>query len=367
MTAFRWVFWVSAALIAYCAVVYPLLLLLLARLFPRPVRKGPATPDVAVVIPAHNEEKVIARKIENTLALDYPPGRLRVVVVSDGSTDATAEIAGGYASRGVSVIRFPEQRGKVPALLDAVPRIRCEVLVLSDASGMLRPDALREAVANFADPAVGCVCGTYASPGLAAGGRRGELLYWDYEFAIKRAQSRAGTLLGATGAMYAVRRELFVPPPPGTINDDFVIPALVVLAGHRAVLEERAVVDDYDPRHGNFASRVRVSAGNWQQLVILRGLLSPSRPAVAWQFLSHKVLRMAMPLLILAAAASALALSPRAAAAALLLFGCAALPWRGPRPLRTASSAARKFAAGNAAALYGMLVFLLMPGRLRWN
>ena len=366
MTFSAWVFTISAALIAYGYLIYPLLALLLARLFPRPVRKGEITPSATVLITALNEERVIGEKIENTLALDYPRDRVEILVISDGSTDRTAEISRRYAPRGVTLIEFAERRGKLKALLDAVPRARGELLVFSDASGMLRPDALRAMAANFADPAVGGVCGYYRSPGLEREGRAGELLYWDYEFAIKRAQSRWATLMGATGAMYALRRELFVRPPPDTINDDFVIPALMVSRGHRMVLEEGAVVDDHDPRMGNFRSRVRVTAGNWQQLIYCRGLLSPRMPRVCWQFLSHKAVRLVMPLLLLALGASMLALAPGWGLAALAAAALCALPWK-TGPGKKISSSARKFFSGNAAALYGTAVYFTRRGRPTWN
>lgn len=366
MTAAWWTFWISAGLVAYCYAVYPLLALLLARLFPRPVRRGDALPSASVLIPALNEERVIAAKIENTLALDYPPEKIEVLVISDGSTDRTAEIARRYAGRGVGVIEFAERRGKLRALLEVVPRARGEILVFSDASGMLRPGSLRAMASDFSDPSIGGVCGYYRSPGLQREGRLGELIYWEYEFAIKRAQSRWATLLGATGAMYALRRELFVPPPPGTINDDFVIPALMVARGGRMVLEEGAVVDDLDPRMGDFKSRVRVAAGNWQQLFICRGLLSPRRPGVAWQFLSHKVIRLVMPFILIALALSLAALAPAVGLAGLAAAALCAAPWKGAAG-RKVSSAARKFIAGNAAALWGAALCFTRRGRPSWK
>lgn len=366
MTVWHYILIVSAGLIGYCYFVFPGLLFVFARLFPHPVRRGACAPRVTLLIPAYNEEGVIREKLENSLALDYPRERLEIVVVSDGSRDGTAAIVGEYRGRGVALVEFPERRGKVPALLDAIPSTTGEVLLFSDASGMLRPDSLREMVANFADPRVGCVCGFYKSPGLVSGKRHGELIYWDYEFAIKRAESLWGTLLGATGAMYAVRKELFEPPRPDIINDDFVIPALVVLKGYRMVLEERAIVDDYDAHFGNFGSRVRVAAGNWQQLFYLKGLLSPARPVVCWEFASHKLLRMLVPLLLCAAGVSLLVLRPALAAVLIACALLAVLPWRGGVGAKI-SGAARKFIAGNAAGLYGMVLYLFCRGRLKWN
>lgn len=366
MTFLHWVLMISAGLIIYCYFIYPCVVFLLARLFPRPVRKGDETPMVTVLIPAHNEAMIIRRKIENTLALDYPPGRMEALLISDGSDDGTEKIAASRAGPGVTVIAFPERRGKLKALLAALPRARGDIFVFSDASGMLRPDALREMVSNFADPRVGCVCGYYRSPALARRGEEGELVYWDYEFAIKRAESRFSTLLGATGAMYAVRRAAFTPPDPDTINDDFVIPALVTLNGFRTVLEERAVVDDCDPRMGDFKRRVRVAAGNWQQAFSLPGLLSLRKPLVCWQFVSHKLLRMASPLLMIVALASMVAVSPRLAAALAALMALAIVPWR-RGGLSAVRAAGRKFIEANAAGLCGMALFFIRPGALKWN
>jgi cellulose synthase/poly-beta-1,6-N-acetylglucosamine synthase-like glycosyltransferase len=321
---------------------------------------------VTVLIPAHNEAKIIGRKIENTLALDYPADRMEALLISDGSSDGTDKIAASYAGAGITAIAFPERRGKLKALLEALPRASGDVLVFSDASGMLRPDALREMVSNFADPRVGCVCGYYRSPALAKRGEEGELAYWDYEFAIKRAESRFSTLLGATGAMYAVRRKAFIPPDPDTINDDFVIPALVTLNGLRTVLEERSIVDDCDPRMGDFKRRVRVAAGNWQQTFSLRRLLSPLRPLVCWQFVSHKLLRMVSPLLMIAALASMTAVLPRLAAALATIMALAAIPW-GRGESRAVHAAVKKFIEANAAGLCGMGLFFVRPKALKWD
>lgn len=366
MTLLHWILYISMALLAYCYLFYPLIVLTLARLLPKPVKKGDDTPMVTVLIPAHNEAKIIRRKIENTLALNYPAGRMETLLISDGSSDGTEKIAASCAGPGVTVIAHPERQGKLKALLSALPQAKGDVFVFSDASGMLRTDALREMISNFSDPAVGCVCGYYRSPALAQRGEDGELAYWDYEFAIKQAESRFSTLLGATGAMYAVRRSAFVPPDPGTINDDFVIPALVTLNGFRTVLEDRAVVDDCDPRMGDFKRRVRVAAGNWQQLFYLPGLLSPRRPIVCWQFVSHKLLRMASPLLVIAALAAMIAVSPWPALALLGIMALAAVPW-GRGALGAVSAAVRKFIAVNAAGLCGMARFFAGSKALKWD
>ncbi len=357
---------VSVVLIGYCYLLFPAILLVLARLFPKPVRKGNLKPHLSILIPAHNEAEIIGRKIENTLSLNYPSERMEIIVISDGSTDDTARITKDYEGKGVKLISFAERHGKVPSLLSALQQARGEIIVFSDASGMLHPDALMEAVSNFADETVGCVSGYYKSPGLLKSGRRGELLYWDYESAIRRAESRWATLLGATGAMYALRRDIFVAPRQDTINDDFVIPALLVLKGFRAVLEEKAVVNDLDPGMGDLMSRMRVAAGNWQQLFFLKGLLSPFRPKLCWLYWSHKFLRMLVPLLLVIIFICLILSFPITVTcvAVILLIG-ALLRGEGRGGLIFA--AWRKFLAGNIAGLYGMLIYIFKRGRLRWR
>lgn len=365
MTLLCWLFWISAGLLVYCYAIYPCMLFAMARFFPHPVLKGAITPSVTILIPAHNEQKIIRQKIDNTLSLDYPRDKVDILVVSDGSTDDTALIAGSYSDRGVSLLSYPERRGKVPALLDALKHASGEIVVFSDASGMLGPEALREMASDFADPRVGCVCGYYRSSGLEMEGKHGELAYWGYEFSLKKAESRFWTLLGATGAMYAARRELIVAPPLDTINDDFVIPARITLRGFRTVLESGAVVDDYDPHMGNFRSRVRVAAGNWQQMVYLKGLLSPARPLVCWQFISHKLIRMLTPVLVLLLLASLISVAPLCSAAVLCVLAAAASPLGKllgkPRVLII------KGMEGCAASLWGMVIFIFNRRALTWK
>ncbi len=268
---------------------------------PDPVRKASCEPRVSILIPAYNEERVIGAKIENCLGLDYPEEKLEIVVASDGSTDSTCAEVKKYSGRGVVLLDYPRNQGKFRVINQSVPRTTGDIVVFSDASGMLNAKALREVVSNFHDPRVGCVSAFYRMiPENDSLDSKGYRTYLEYDIGIKRAESLFHTIIGAHGAFYAIRRELFEPVPEYLINDDFYVPMKVVEKGYRAVYEEGAVVTDrmrYSLRD-EFRRRVRIGFGNWQQIVELKNLLSPSRGRVAWQFFSHKVLRTAMTFFI---------------------------------------------------------------------
>ena len=295
-------FWASAAFVFYVYAGYPALLAVLARLARRPPRKAPIEPAVSLLVAAYNEAGVIEQKIRNALALDYPADRLEIVIASDGSTDGTAEIAQEFAGRRVRVFAYSPNRGKIAALNETVPRLRGEILVFSDASSMAAPDALRQLVACFADPRVGAASGVYkvrkkeqAQLGVQ------EDFYWKYETFLKIQEAALGSVLGAHGSLYAIRRELYPFPAPGTINDDYVIPVRILQRGYRVAYEPAAVAFEEAREMGGFGRRVRIMAGNIQQLREMRPLLSPPRPLELWFFLSHKAGRVLVPWCMLAA------------------------------------------------------------------
>ncbi len=294
-------------LFLYPLVVYPVLIWILARLFPEPVRKSrPADwPIVSFIIPAHNEEKVIAQKIQNTLALDYPKDCLKILLASDGSTDHTTEIARKESHPALCILDFPVRRGKLPTLIEAVSRAQGEIVVFSDASAILRQDALLKVVENFSDPTVGCVSGRYliakdVTPNLDARGES-EKGYFEFEIFQRKQESLFHTTLGAHGAFYAIRRDLFPPVPEGTINDDFVIPMLILSRGYRTVYEDQAVVAEahLSTVQGEFRRRVRISHGNFQQILILLAAFGLRDPKSLFIFFSHKVIRAFQPFYLL--------------------------------------------------------------------
>jgi cellulose synthase/poly-beta-1,6-N-acetylglucosamine synthase-like glycosyltransferase len=351
------VFWASAAALLYAYAGYPLLLALAARL--KRGRPSPrnadaradaaAAPFVSVVITAYNEERDLAAKLENTLALDYPPDRLEIIVASDCSSDRTDEIARSFAPRGVRLHRQPRRLGKTAAQNAAVELARGEFVLFSDATTLYRQDVLRQIVPNFRDPSVGCVAGKliYVDPeGTAVG--RGARAYWDYETFLKTRESEVCSLIGVSGCLYAVRRAAYVPLYHEACSD-FIIATKMVEQGLRAVYEPAAVCTEETNRRADkeLRMRVRVITQTFTDLWRHRAMLNPLRAGFyAVQLLSHKVVRYLVPLfLALILVASAL-LAARSAfyalalAAQLALYLAAALAWaferagrRPPRPV----------------------------------
>ena len=294
------VFWIAAAVIIYTFAGYPLALLALGGFIHRPVQKARIAPRVSLLIPAYNEARVIARKLENSLALDYPADRMEIVVVSDGSEDETVEIA--RRVKRCRVLALPENRGKAAALNAAVPQLNGEIAVFTDASALLPSDALWRLVDNFADTEVGAVCGRYTTirPDDVNIGSSEEL-YWSYEAFLKTQESRLASTLGSHGHLHAIRKELYPFPPARTINDDYVIPLAAIARGFRAVYEPAARVFEEAREMTGYARRVRIMAGNIQQLRYLFQFLHPFRPLLLFFFVSHKVTRLLLPFAMAAA------------------------------------------------------------------
>jgi cellulose synthase/poly-beta-1,6-N-acetylglucosamine synthase-like glycosyltransferase len=310
------VFWTFAAILAYVYLLYPVVVRALAAVAGRPVSQSRAArPSVTVLITAYNEEKGIAAKIDNVLALDYPPELLDVIVISDASSDGTDQAVRAYGSSRVQLLRVEGRLGKTACQNAAVTQAKGEIAVFTDATTHIRPDALTAMVENFADPQVGCVAGLLIYQGkgenlTAAGG----VSYWSYEVALRSAESKLGTLIGVSGCLYAVRRSAYRPIAPGLISD-FVIAMRMREQGLRTVLEPRAVCfEETLERSGQELSmRVRVAVRSINALVGERRLLNPFiDPLFAWQLWSHKLLRYASPycLLMTLVSAALLAATP---------------------------------------------------------
>ncbi len=299
----EWVFWLGAAVPLYAYFGYPLALAALRMTVRRGVHKAAYEPSVSLLIPAYNEEGVIAEKIRNSLALDYPVERLEIVVASDGSNDGTVEIARTFADGvRVRVLAYPSNRGKIATLNDAVGELGGDIVVFSDAAAMLLADSVRKLMENFADPEVGAASGLYTvvkADDVEIG--RSEDAYWKYETWLKVQESQLASTLGGHGHLHAIRRRLYPFPPTGTINDDYVIPVSVLAKGYRAVYEPTAIVYEEAHEMTGFGRRVRIMAGNMQQLRYLPSLLSPLRPLPLFFFVSHKVSRLFVPFAMLAA------------------------------------------------------------------
>ena len=300
------VFWASLAALAWTHIGYPAAVAALARVRPRPPRRAPILPAVTLIVPAHNEEDVIERKLENVLGLDYPRDQLEVVVASDDSRDATHDIVAGFEPRGVRLIRC-ERGGKVAAQDRAVRESTGEIVAFGDANVDWDPDALRELVAPFADPAVGMTCGQVRLVN-AAGGTNQEGVYWRYEMWLRARESLVHSMTGSNGAIYAVRREAYREVDP-RFGHDLSFPYLMVQNGYRAVYEPgaRATENMTTDIEDEFRRKVRMFEHAW--LMLFRGRMFRLRVGpVYWiELVSHRLLRYwSGPLHVVLLASSAL-------------------------------------------------------------
>ena len=305
----KYVFWLAAALIGYSYLGYPAWLWLRGRWSPRPVRRGSYLPSVSVVMVVRNEEAGIARKIENLLSLEYPANQLDVVIVSDGSTDRTPAILAEYArdsreGRCVQILMKPSSHGKAAGLNDAIQVATGELLLFTDARQHIEPGALRMLVENFSDPDVGAASGELMLGNPSSGETgKGMGLYWRIEKKIRELESSSGSVVGATGAIYCARRGLLQasPLPEGTILDDVLLPMRVVRQGSRVVFDSRARAwDAPDLGDGReFSRKVRTLSGNYQLVQLAPWLLTSENP-MRFEFVSHKLSRLAVPFALLA-------------------------------------------------------------------
>ncbi|HEY3105010.1 MAG TPA: glycosyltransferase family 2 protein [Pyrinomonadaceae bacterium] len=328
------IFWLTIAALVYTYVGYPLLVFVVANVRPRRHRTTAFEPSVSFIITAYNEERDLAAKLENTLALDYPKELLEIIVASDASSDRTDEIVQQFASRGVKLYRQPQRLGKTTAQNSAVERAHGEILVFSDATTMYQPNVLRAMIPNFADATVGCVAGRliYVDPTESSVGR-GAVSYWNYEVFLRRQESRACSLIGASGCMYAVRKSAYLPLYPEA-HGDFLIATKMIQQGLRTVFEPEAVcMEETNRRVDNeLRMRVRVITQTINDLWQHRAMLNPFRSGFfAVQLFSHKVMRYLVPFLLMIAltASGVLAIGSLIYrlifAAQLICYGCAVL------------------------------------------
>lgn len=321
----KYLFWISLLFILYTYAGYPLVLYVLSRLSPRRVDKRSIAPEplVTVVVAARNEGDNIGKRVENLLKQHYPPNRLEIVVVSDGSTDATNDVVarlvereqvkmtcGGETFPRLRLLTHDENRGKPHAINEGVRLARGEFLVFTDARQDFEPDAVRELVANFSDPSVGSVTGElvfYENSDTTIKAEMG--LYWTIEKWIRKAEGSVHSVVGATGAIYAIRRELFEEIPEETILDDVLVPMRIVSRGYRNVFESRAIAHDVFSVNLEKEKRrkIRTLLGNYQLLRLMPELASVAANPLFLQFFSHKIFRLFVPFFFIALAVSALA------------------------------------------------------------
>jgi cellulose synthase/poly-beta-1,6-N-acetylglucosamine synthase-like glycosyltransferase len=382
------IFWLSLAGVAWTYAGYPLLLLALARVRPRPGRPRSSSPSAAfepavtVIISAYNEEKALRQKLESTLALDYPAGKLQVIVASDCSTDRTHEIVHQLAPRGVRLVVLPERAGKTAAQNLAAASATGEVLIFTDATTELDRGCVRQLVAALADPRVGCVGAEleYVSQAGSAVGKGGGL-YWRYEKRVKQLEAAVSTLIGVSGCLYAVRASAYRPIEPDLISD-FVIAGDVFQRGFITVYGGGAVSSEktHEETAPELEMRVRVIIRTINALVRRARMLNPLRYGFfSFQLFSHKVLRYLVPELLLAILGSgiylAIAGGPRApiyravTVAQLVLYLAAALGWLRQRlglrlPLVHVPF---YFVVVNFAALWALVLYLRGERKVTWT
>jgi glycosyltransferase involved in cell wall biosynthesis len=308
----RVAFWGALGALAWTHVGYPATMAVLARIRPRPIaRDEDATPSVALVVSAHDEEDVIGRRLENLLALDYPPEALEIVVASDGSTDRTNEIVEETAAREprVRLLRCPRE-GKVAAQHRATRETSSDVLAFTDANSEWKPDALRKLVRNLADGEVGYVSGQLRLE--SPDGANLEGLYWRYEVWVREQESAASSITAGNGAIYAVRREAYVEDDP-KFGHDFGFPYLMEQNGLRAVYDPEAVAVEKPASEpeDEYGRKVRTIARSWGHIVSGR-VFGPTRPLYLFELVSHRVLRYSSGLAHIALLLSNVALVGRA-------------------------------------------------------
>lgn len=297
----------SVGAIGYVYAGYPLLVFAYGEIRPRRIIKRAIEPTVSLVITAYNEERDIKKKIENTLTLDYPREKLEIIVASDCSDDMTDQIVADFSHQGVKLVRQDHRGGKTAAQNLAVEQARGEIVHFSDATSVYEADAIREIVANFADPSVGCVAGKlhYVDPTSSSVGS-GARSYWNYETFLKKAESLACSLIGVSGCIYAVRRANYVPMYPEACSD-FLIATVIYRQGMRTIYEPAAMCREETNRRSDkeMRMRIRVISQTFTDLWRNRDMLNPLKSGFfAIQLLSHKVLRYSVPIFLCAALAS---------------------------------------------------------------
>lgn len=318
------VFWTCVCLLGYVYVGYPVLVYLASVISPRGVKKGEIEPTVTVLITAFNEENAIREKLENTLSIEYPKDKIEILVASDGSTDRTDEIVKEFEDKGVKLFRKEGRVGKTATQNAAVELAAGEIILFSDATTAYRSDVFRTLLPNFADESVGCVAGrlVYVDE-MSSNVGKGAQSYWGYETFIKIAESQTCSLIGASGCLYAVRKSAYEPLYPEACSD-FLICTSVFRKGLRSVFEPEAVCTEETNRDADheMKMRVRVISQTFTDLWRNRDMLNPFKSGFfAIELISHKVLRYAVPLILLVAYCACFALASESIIYSLIFAG----------------------------------------------
>jgi len=362
-------FCASAALGLYIVAGYPLLLGLMARLWPKPVFKSRQRKTVSVVIAVHDGERFIRAKLDSVLALDYPRELMEILVISDGSADGTDSIVREFAPQGVRLLQVP-RGGKCAALNAAIPQARNEILLLTDMRQTVAPESLQAMMDCFADSAVGAVSGELIIREGASQDEADIGLYRRYENWIRNRLSDVDSIFGALGSFYALRRELAVPVPADQLLDDMYLPLAAFFRGYRLIVEPRALAFDYPTSRGTeFTRKARTLAGNYQILRSYPALLGPAN-RMWFHFASYKLGRLMLPwVLVLFFASSCFLPLPWRwflLGGQAIFYGLAAVDPLLPAkfPVKRLSSLALTFVTLMLAAAWGLSVFFVSPRSL---
>jgi biofilm PGA synthesis N-glycosyltransferase PgaC len=302
-------FWISLFLVFYAYAGYPLLLRIYAGWGKIKDNRRNYQPFVSVVIAVLNEEATIRSRLENLLKQDYPKEKLDIVVVSDGSADRTCEMVRQFAFQGVVLLELTARQGKALALNAGVAEAKGELVVFADARQRFAPDAISALASNFSDPEVGCASGELFFVRDNTSLIEEEMgAYWNYEKWVRKMESATGSVVGATGAIYAIRRALYRPLPPDTILDDVLTPLTVIGLGYRCMFDNSAVAYDIISKNASqeWRRKVRTLAGNWQLMSLRPRLFVPWSNPIWWRFVSHKILRLLVPFALVSVAVSGL-------------------------------------------------------------
>ena len=311
MAACSFVFWMSFCTICYVYFGYPVVLFFWSKLSrPILIKDEITQPTVTLLVCAYNEQEIIEEKIENSFELDYPVEKINIVIASDGSTDQTAYIINKYQDERLIFFNYDQRRGKIGAIINTIPKVTSEIIVFSDANAIYARDAIKKLIRNFADPCVGAVSGDVSLKNIKTSFGTSESAYYVYERWIQQAESKIGSLIGADGAMYAIRRDLFIPPFAKTILDDFVISMNVALQNYRVVYEPEAKGYEMNTisYKSEFLRKSRIIAGAVQSILFCEGLPSYKHPRILFCYVSHKLLRWMVPCLLILCFASNLLL-----------------------------------------------------------
>ena len=290
----------SLGLIAFSYFGYPVVLGVLVMISKKtPIQKKEIEPSISIIIPAHNEEKVIAEKLENVLALNYPKDKMEIVLVLDGCADRTKEIADGFGDPRLKIIEQNPRKGKMAALNSAVPRAKGDIIMFSDANSIYEKNAVKKLVRNFVDEKIGCVCGElkYRNESLIG---EGEDLYWKYEKFIKIKESQLRSLLVVNGSIYAIRKRLFEPVEE-TLADDFVVPMVIAKKGYKLIYEPEAITLEKTAAgtKEGINQKARIIAQGLKASFYIGRVIVSSGSLRLFQFLFHKFIRWLVPIFLI--------------------------------------------------------------------